>query len=134
MLKCLAMNLNQPENLKSKVLTSASLEFALQSCMLADRFVLRRKLKDVLENQKLKDDNSAIKAQRLLNEIIQKIHLSQQKFASRLANLPKPEYPLELPVSGKKDEIAKAISNHQVVIICGETGSGKTTQIPKICL
>ena len=134
MLKCLNMNLNQPETLKSKVLTSASLEFALQSCMLTDRFVLRRKLKDVLENQKLKDDNSAIKAQRLLNEITQKIRLSQQKFASRLASLPKPEYPPELPVSGKKDEIARAISNHQVVIICGETGSGKTTQIPKICL
>ena len=134
MLKCLAMNLNQPETLKSKVLTSASLEFALQSCMLTDRFVLRRKLKDALENQKLKDDNSAIKAQRLLNEITQKIRLSQQKFASRLAGLPKPEYPPELPVSGKKDEISQAISNHQVVIICGETGSGKTTQIPKICL
>ena len=134
MLKCLNMNLNQPETLKSKVLTSASLEFALQSCMLTDRFVLRRKLKDALENQKLKDDNSAIKAQRLLNEITQKIRLSQQKFASRLASLPKPEYPPELPVSGKKDEIARAISNHQVVIICGETGSGKTTQIPKICL
>ena len=134
MLKCLAMNLNQPETLKSKVLTSASLEFALQSCMLTDRFVLRRKLKDALENKKLKDDNSAIKAQRLLNEITQKIRLSQQKFASRLASLPKPEYPPELPVSGKKDEIARAISNHQVVIICGETGSGKTTQIPKICL
>ena len=134
MLKCLAMNLNQPETLKSKVLTSASLELALQSCMLTDRFVLRRKLKDALENKKLKDDNSAIKAQRLLNEIIQKIRLSQQKFASRLAGLPKPEYPPELPVSGKKDEIAQAIANHQVVIICGETGSGKTTQIPKICL
>jgi len=134
MLKCLNMNLNQPETLKSKVLTSASLEFALQSCMLTDRFVLRRKLKDALENQKLKDDNSAIKAQRLLNEITQKIRLSQQKFASRLASLPKPEYPPELPVSGKKDEIAQAIANHQVVIICGETGSGKTTQIPKICL
>ena len=42
-------------------------------------------------------------------------------------------YP-ELPVTEKKDEIAAAIAAHQVVIVAGETGSGKTTQIPKICL
>ncbi len=52
----------------------------------------------------------------------------------RLSNLPQPEYPLELPVSSRRDEIAKAIQNNQVVIVCGETGSGKTTQLPKICL
>ncbi len=43
-------------------------------------------------------------------------------------------YPAELPVSQRKDEIARALEEHQVVIIAGETGSGKTTQIPKICL
>ena len=43
-------------------------------------------------------------------------------------------YPAELPVSQRKDELAAAIRDHQVVIIAGETGSGKTTQIPKICL
>lgn len=44
------------------------------------------------------------------------------------------EFPESLPVSGKRDEIAAAISAHQVVIVCGETGSGKTTQLPKIAL
>ena len=43
-------------------------------------------------------------------------------------------YPPELPVSQRKDEIARVIAENQVVIIAGETGSGKTTQIPKICL
>lgn len=43
-------------------------------------------------------------------------------------------YPEDLPVSGRRNDIAAAIAVHQVVIICGETGSGKTTQIPKICL
>jgi ATP-dependent helicase HrpA len=43
-------------------------------------------------------------------------------------------YPQELPVSQRKDDIAEAIKNHQVVIVAGETGSGKTTQLPKICL
>ncbi|MFN7571274.1 MAG: ATP-dependent RNA helicase HrpA [Betaproteobacteria bacterium] len=43
-------------------------------------------------------------------------------------------FPEELPVSARRDEIARAIAAHQVVIVCGETGSGKTTQLPKICL
>jgi len=107
---------------------------ALASCMLADRYALRRKLRDVADLQKIGDAQTSSKAQRLLGEVTQKMRASQAKYAARLANLPKPDYPLELPVSGKKDEIAAAIAKHQVVIICGETGSGKTTQIPKICL
>ncbi len=53
---------------------------------------------------------------------------------ARLAALPRPEFPPELPVSGMREEIARAIREHQVVIVSGETGSGKTTQLPKICL
>jgi ATP-dependent helicase HrpA len=44
------------------------------------------------------------------------------------------EFPESLPVSAKRDEIAQAMSDHQVIIVCGETGSGKTTQLPKIAL
>ncbi|GJL71857.1 MAG: ATP-dependent helicase [Nitrosomonas sp.] len=54
--------------------------------------------------------------------------------AKRLANLPKPTYPENLPVVARREEILRAIDKNQVVIICGETGSGKTTQLPKICL
>src|ERR1700738_1118367 len=53
---------------------------------------------------------------------------------ARRAAMPPITYPAELPVSQRRDEIARAIRDHQVVIIAGETGSGKTTQIPKICL
>ena len=49
-------------------------------------------------------------------------------------NLPQPTYPDDLPVVARREEIARAIREHQVVIVCGETGSGKTTQLPKICL
>src|SRR5262247_3427624 len=48
--------------------------------------------------------------------------------------VPVVSYPPDLPVSQRKDEIAAAIRDHQVVIVAGETGSGKTTQLPKICL
>ena len=102
--------------------------------MQADKHALRRKLRDVADLQKLVDENAKLKAQRLLGELAQKVRASQLKYAARLASLPKPEYPLELPVSARRDEIAKAIASNQVVIVCGETGSGKTTQLPKICL
>ncbi len=54
--------------------------------------------------------------------------------ANRRAAVPTLEFPESLPVSLRKDDIAAAIAEHQVVIVAGETGSGKTTQIPKICL
>ena len=44
------------------------------------------------------------------------------------------DFPESLPVSGKRDEIMAALERHQVIIVCGETGSGKTTQLPKIAL
>src|SRR5438477_1501003 len=59
---------------------------------------------------------------------------SRERAASRAAAVPRISYPPELPVSQRRDDIAAAIRDHQVVIICGETGSGKTTQLPKICL
>ena len=58
---------------------------------------------------------------------------SQDHVESRRKKLPVVEYP-ELPVSDRADEIKELIQNNQVVVIAGETGSGKTTQIPKICI
>ena len=59
---------------------------------------------------------------------------SPAEIEQRRALAPRPEFPPELPICARREEIAKAISSHQVVIVCGETGSGKTTQLPKICL
>ena len=52
----------------------------------------------------------------------------------RVKNLPNLSYPENLPITFRKDEIVETIRNHQVVIIAGDTGSGKSTQIPKMCL
>src|SRR4029079_6278686 len=52
----------------------------------------------------------------------------------RRLNIPEISYSLALPITERKDEIISAIRNHQIVVIAGETGSGKTTQIPKMCL
>ena len=54
--------------------------------------------------------------------------------AARIDLLGTLEYPADLPVVLRREDLAKAISENQVVIVCGETGSGKTTQLPKICL
>jgi ATP-dependent helicase HrpA len=107
----------------------SQLEKQLPQCMLADRFPLKRRLnqlRDALKQNKPVDKS--------LVDLAHKVQASQQRLQARQAALPQPDYPPELPVSGKKDEIAAAIAKHQVVIVCGETGSGKTTQLPKICL
>jgi ATP-dependent helicase HrpA len=70
----------------------------------------------------------------VLAEIEAEVGKAEERMAGRRALVPEVTYPEQLPVSQKKDAIAEAIRDHQVVIVAGETGSGKTTQIPKICL
>ncbi|WP_327696403.1 ATP-dependent RNA helicase HrpA [Streptomyces sp. NBC_00459] len=70
----------------------------------------------------------------VLAEIEAEVAKAELRMAERRSRVPAVSYPEQLPVSQKKDEIAAAIRDHQVVIVAGETGSGKTTQIPKICV
>ncbi|MGW3656451.1 ATP-dependent RNA helicase HrpA [Streptomyces sp. NPDC005151] len=72
--------------------------------------------------------------QAVLDEIATQAGKAAERLAGRAERMPALSYPEELPVSQKKDEILEAIRDHQVVIVAGETGSGKTTQIPKICM
>ncbi|MCX5387732.1 ATP-dependent RNA helicase HrpA [Streptomyces sp. NBC_00083] len=72
--------------------------------------------------------------QAVLDEIAAEAQKSAERVTRRAARVPEVTYPEQLPVSQKKDEILQAIRDHQVVIVAGETGSGKTTQIPKICM
>ncbi len=89
--------------------------------LIRDRHRLRRRLKEAGD----------AKARSAVQSAAQK---SAQRVEQRAQRRLRIDYPEQLPVSGKRDEIARAIERNQVVIICGETGSGKTTQIPKICL
>lgn len=72
--------------------------------------------------------------QSVLDEISAEAGKAAERLAGHAARMPALSYPEQLPVSQKKDEILEAIRDHQVVIVAGETGSGKTTQIPKICM
>ena len=69
-----------------------------------------------------------------VERVVAAVAASRERAISRAAAVPRINYPPELPVSERRDDIAAAIRDHQVVIVCGETGSGKTTQLPKICL
>ncbi|WP_330239379.1 ATP-dependent RNA helicase HrpA [Streptomyces sp. NBC_00525] len=70
----------------------------------------------------------------VLDEIAAQADKAAERLGLRAGRMPAVTYPEQLPVSQKKDEILEAIRDHQVVIVAGETGSGKTTQIPKICM
>ncbi|MFE3095917.1 ATP-dependent RNA helicase HrpA [Streptomyces sp. NPDC059248] len=72
--------------------------------------------------------------QAVLDEIAAEAEKAAARTTARAGRVPEVTYPEQLPVSRKKDVILEAIRDHQVVIVAGETGSGKTTQIPKICL
>src|SRR5690606_28982940 len=69
-----------------------------------------------------------------LAEVERRIAAAEERIAARRSLVPEVTYPPELPVSQRRDEIAAAIRDHRVVVVAGETGSGKTTQLPKICL
>src|SRR5215207_1198143 len=94
----------------------------------ADREQLGRRLERL---RGLRDDG---KRQGALSDITARIEQAEQRVERRRLAVPEITYPEELPVSQLRDDIAAAIRDHQVVVIAGETGSGKTTQIPKICL
>ena len=97
--------------------------------MLRDQFRFRRRLKQLQQSKSRTD-----LAEQQLQKLAADIQASVLRRAERQACLPVPTFPENLPVSERRDEISEAIRNHQVVIIAGETGSGKTTQLPKICL
>lgn len=89
------------------------------------------------DKQGKSEDNSVSNADKLLDlqlKISEDLEKYKAFFENRKQSLPKITYDEALPVAQKHDEIIEAIKNNQVLIIAGETGSGKTTQIPKMCL
>jgi ATP-dependent helicase HrpA len=104
-------------------------EPTIDTCLRRDQHRLRRE-RDRLRAEKLRGKDIAAGEAALA----QKIAASVAARAARAASVPAIAYPEELPISANRDEIRRAIEKHPVVIVCGETGSGKTTQLPKICL
>ncbi|NNN48000.1 ATP-dependent RNA helicase HrpA [Vibrio sp. V19_P1S1T109] len=118
---------NQHKSMNASSNSAASLRNALKECMMRDRFRLSKRISGA---SKIKNEQAkhAVFDQIAL-DIAQSMMVAQQRLNSRVTI----DYPDLLPVSQKRDDIAKAIAENQVVIVAGETGSGKTTQLPKIC-
>lgn len=104
------------------------LNTCLPQCLSKDRF----KFKTQLQRLGQFDSKNAGQHKKLAH-LNQAINQSIAMVKQRQASIPKLNFP-DLPVSSRKQEIADLIKQHQVLILCGETGSGKTTQLPKICL
>ena len=96
--------------------------------MIADVQGFRRRLKRVNNNDDEQKKTSQIK--HLKEEIERSISVAEE----RKKKLPTITYPDDLPIAQKSELIKQTIRENQVTILCGETGSGKTTQLPKICL
>ncbi|MBL7258401.1 ATP-dependent RNA helicase HrpA [Paractinoplanes lichenicola] len=108
--------------------TTPELRNRLAELLPRDSHRLGRRLEGT---RRIKDETARAAA---LDEISAEIDRAGERLAARVASVPPISYPESLPVSQRKDDIAAAIRDHQVVVVAGETGSGKTTQIPKICM
>ncbi len=97
---------------------TAELRTRIDGLTIRDRHRLSRQLRGRVDEPKLLAD----------------VERAEQRVTARRAAVPKIGYPAELPVSQRRDDLLAAIAENQVVVIAGETGSGKTTQIPKLCL
>ncbi|WP_409272673.1 ATP-dependent RNA helicase HrpA [Pseudomonas sp. KCJK9111] len=96
----------------------------LDHAMIADRHRLRRQLHEL---RKRPDETK-------LAQWAERVQASCAQVTARQQSVPLVRYDDSLPIAAKRDEIKKALAEHQVLVIAGETGSGKTTQLPKICL
>ncbi|ETK32317.1 ATP-dependent RNA helicase HrpA [Microbispora sp. ATCC PTA-5024] len=105
----------------------ADLQDRLPDLMLRDQRRLRRRIDGMRRVR-------GASRQAVAQEIAGDIEAAERRVAARRAAVPVIHYPPELPVSQRRDDLLEAIRDNQVVIVAGETGSGKTTQLPKICL
>ncbi|HAD48448.1 MAG TPA: hypothetical protein DCF92_06455, partial [Idiomarina sp.] len=100
----------------------------LEQCTLQQAAQLRGRLRGLHKVKK------AERQQQILEKIKQDIEAAELAYLARSEQRFSIDYPQQLPVAQQRDEIKSAIKNNQVVVIAGETGSGKTTQLPKMLL
>ncbi len=84
--------------------------------------------------QRLRGLEDAGARERELATLLDELARADARVAARRASVPALSYPEQLPVAGRREELLATIGEHQVVVVAGETGSGKTTQLPKVCL
>ncbi len=111
------------------MLSLREVESQIGRAMRADRHRLRRELRALQAAER-----AGQPVDRKLARLAVELERSVAAREARRSNVPPIRFDNELPVTARRSEIAAAIQGHPVVIVCGETGSGKSTQLPKICL
>jgi ATP-dependent helicase HrpA len=99
-----------------------------------DRLAARLAELTIRDERRLRRRLGRLRAEESLADVEAEIVAAERRVARRLAAVPVPRYPAELPIAGRREDILAAIRDNQVVVVAGETGSGKTTQLPKMCL
>ena len=107
------------------------IEKKIKTCLNKDKAGFKRRLKQIVKKQKSKGSESSSGA---LEKLEQHIDKSAALLQLKKNNIPEILFPESLPITVKLTDIEKAINDNQVIVLCGETGSGKTTQLPKLCL
>ncbi len=106
-----------------------SLQNRLLECPLRERAALARRLQNLRRRQR-----EGQPVDHGLEQLTVALDAAAARLSERRAKLPIPTFDDRLPINAHREAIAAAIRDHPVVVLCGETGSGKTTQLPKICL
>ncbi len=105
------------------------LQNRLLECPTRDRATLARHLQSLHRRQR-----AGQPIERALEQLTAELEAAALRLNKRRAALPVPTFDEALPINAQREAITAAIRDHQVIVLCGETGSGKTTQLPKICL
>ena len=118
--------------MKSTQLYIKKIESLLPNVLAADRLAARREIRRMM--RAYNQSKSKLNFEQRIGRLQKRLAASKQKRSLRRENLPVLRFNEELPIFAKKDEIIDAISRHPAIVVSGETGSGKTTQLPKFCL
>ncbi|MGM0662642.1 MAG: ATP-dependent RNA helicase HrpA [Thermodesulfobacteriota bacterium] len=110
----------------------AGIRSRLKHAMIADQWAIKRRLRSV--SGKSARNMPPSELEKRLKDLERGMDSSIRRREARLQGLPRILYPEHLPIFSKREEIVRAVQDHPVVIISGDTGSGKSTQIPKMCL
>ncbi len=105
------------------------IEQQIPLAMQGDQFSMRRLLRSIGNAE-----TAGKPFDRNLKKLTEQLTGSVQRRAKRAASVPKIQWPEDLPVVARREDIAAAIKDNQVIVVCGDTGSGKSTQLPKIAL
>jgi ATP-dependent helicase HrpA len=103
----------------------------LAETMLRHRDSLSRRIEDIRRRSGRQGTRESLER---LEAVRKRVQASMEERRKRLARVPRLTYPENHPITARREEIVKAIREHQVLVVSGETGCGKSTQLPKMCL